>query len=222
MCFPKQPNYGAHQAEQLRFQQEQARIAEEQRQKMLADEQKRQDNIRAGNSAIENAFTQFNQPYFDKAKTDYLGFYLPQVDEQYGDARGKAVAKLFERGVLESTAGADTLSKLDKRAADERGKIGGAATDFAGGLKQQVDASKNNLFDLSRSAADPNAVAARAAGEAATLAAVPGGYKNQPIGNVFADLLEPLSYAAVGRVNALPRGSRNVAPIGGSGSLRLF
>jgi hypothetical protein len=201
---------------------EQSRIAEEQRQQLRADEERRQANIRAGVSAIEQAFSQFNPAYFDQAKNDYLGFYLPQLDDQYKQSHSKLTAGLAEKGMLSSSTGANALAALSKRAADTRAQIGAEASDWIGQLQGKVQQQKGDLLSLANSAADPNAVAAQATGSATTLAAMPGGTTRQPLGNVFSDILQPFAVYTAARMNALPSGYRAPSSNNGSGSVNLF
>lgn len=209
--------------QQQQFQQQQAE-AERQRQAMQADEDRRQQNIRGGTSAIEQAFAQFNDPWFKGAQDKYSAAYLPQIDEQAGNARNDLIARLFERGMLESSVGANALGDLEKKRLDERVRVGAEAADFASGLREKVNQQKNSLFDVARSAADPNAVASRATGDAAALAAMPGGsYQNQSgLGDVFASVLEPFAYGLVGYQNRLPQNYRPSGGVNAGSSLKLF
>lgn len=230
MCWPWEDDSGDQlrqrelqiQQEQIALQKRMADDAEKQRQEMLADEKRRQDNIRTGQSKIDEAFAQFNDPWYERAKSDYLGASLPGLYEQYDKARGKTIAGLHEKGMLESTIGANALAELEKRAADERGRIGGEASDFVNSLKTNAQRSKNNLYDVNQSAADPNSIAAKATAEATTLAQSPGGYTQRPLGNVFADLLTPFTYGMQAYNNRLPNRSGGGSVASGSGSANFF
>ena len=196
--------------------------AEAQRRKMQEDEDKRQANIRGGVSAIDQAFAQFDNPFFQGAQDKYSGYYLPQIDEQAGNTRNKLIAKLFDRGMLESSEGANALSDLENKRLSGRARIGNEAADFSGGIRADVNKQRNALYDVARTAADPSAVAARATGEATTLASAPGGsmQKGGNLGDIFAGVLEPFSYAMTAKNNQV--GSRYNPIGGGKSSVKLF
>ena len=160
--------------QQQQYQQQAAQAAAAQQQQ-AALEAKRQSDVNQGVSSIDQAFSQFNDPFYQNASKTYSDYYLPQIDEAAGNTKNKLVAQLFNRGQLESTAGINALSDLEKTRLNERGRIGSEATDFANNIRNQVTSSRNNLYDYARGAADPTGAAARAVGEATTLAQAPGG-----------------------------------------------
>src|SRR3546814_8539380 len=75
-------------------------------------EEARQQRIRDGQSAIDTNFAQFNDPYFDDYRQDYMAYYQPQLDRQYQNARRKSVLGLHSTGNLSSSAGAGKLGDL--------------------------------------------------------------------------------------------------------------
>jgi hypothetical protein len=159
-----------------------AKTAEDQR----AAEAKRQADIRAGQAGIDTAFSQFDQPYYDKYKETYTGNYLPQIADQYATAKDKLTATLAGRGTLESTVGASKFGELDQTRGNAQADIGNQATDAANALKGKVEDAKTNLYTLNQSAADPTGVSAQAIGRATSIAA-PSALS--PLGQVFASTL---------------------------------
>lgn len=157
---------------------------------MRADEERRQANIREGQSGIDKAFSQFNPAYYDKFKTDYTGFYTPQIEDQYAKAQDKLRAALAGRGTLESTVGAAKFGELAKTRADSEADIGNQSADAANNLKKQVEDTKSNLYSINTSAADPAGISARAIGEASAIVAP---QSLTPLGQVFASVLQPLA-----------------------------
>src|SRR3546814_2340849 len=63
-------------------------------------EEARQQRIRDGQSAIDTNFAQFNDPYFDDYRQDYMAYYQTQLDSQYQHARRKSVLGLHRPGHL--------------------------------------------------------------------------------------------------------------------------
>lgn len=207
--------------QQLRIQQEQAAEAKRQQELLQQQEEQRQANIRGGMSAVDNAFAQFNDDFFNTGASSYSGYYLPQIEDARKNTLAKVTANLAEKGMLESTAGANKISAIEKRAADERARIGDEAANFAQTLRSTVDQNKNQLYDLARTAADPNAVATRATGQATTLAQMPGGFTKQSIGNVFSDFLTPIAAGLTAANNSRRGLGFALAPSSGSGSAKV-
>jgi len=176
MCFS---NSAADQANALALKQYQDQVKKE---------QERKANIKAGRKQIDTAFSGFDDAYYGGYKQNYLDFYNPQLDKQFGDTNRSLTYKLADRGILESSVGAESLSDLFKRYSDEKSNVTGAATDAANKLRSQVEDTKSNLYALNESASDPATTAAAAMGQASAIAA-PQSYT--PITGVFADALTP-------------------------------
>lgn len=216
----------AQEAERQR--EEQNRIAEQQRQEARQLEETRQHNIKTGVSSIDNAFGQFDDSYFGGMKQRYVDAYNPKIDQESAKARDQLVAYLAGNGLLESSVGADKLAELEQRTQDARGTVGGQATDFANDFRNKLDQSKTKLYQMAQSATDPTGLAARATGEATSLAqsglALP--QQTNSIGDIFSSFLEPLSYAITSASNAPRIATRggvrgSGAPISGSGSSQV-
>lgn len=157
--------------------------------KLDAQERQRQEDIKTGQASIDTAFSQFDPAYYDKYKTDYTGYYTPQIADQYGIAKDKLAATLAGRGTLDSTVGANKFAQLDKTRADSEADIGNQAADAANGLKKQVADTKSNLYSINQSAADPAGVSAQAIGQASAISAPKA---LSPLGQVFASVLQPI------------------------------
>lgn len=186
-------------AQQAQFE-EMQRIAEQQRLEAERQEQIRRQNIAAGNQAIDSAFGQFNDDFYGGLQEQFSAAYMPDLDEQYARARDELTALLAGRGTLESTVGADQFSRLEDRFQSERGAIGTRALDFVNNLRGKVSDTRNNLLSMVMSGAEPSGIAARATGEATTLARTGAAIPTAPLGSVFGAALQ-------GGMNALTQGS---------------
>ncbi len=155
---------------------------------MNAREAERQFGVKLGQSAIDNAFSQFDDGYYDGYKSDYTGFYYPQVETQFTDAQDKLTAALAGRGLTESTVGADAFADLTEQYNDTRTNIGNEAADAANNLRGEVEKSKSNLYSLNEASADPSAANAQAVGQATALVQAP---EYNELGDVFAAVLAP-------------------------------
>jgi hypothetical protein len=182
-------------------------------QKMQNQEAERQAKIRQGQGVIDKNYAQFNDGYYDKFKKSYAGYYNPQLDTQYADAKDKMIAQLAGKGMLESSVGAGLLGKAEKTYGDEKARIAGAAGDEANNLKSKVEKSKTNLYSINQSSADPQGISARATGEASALAA-PSSFS--PLGEIFSGLLNTYGMYQNSRNNS--PGAPYRSPYSGGGS----
>lgn len=193
---------------------EDARKAREQAEAQAAE---REARILEGQSAIESAFAQFDQPYFDQYSRSIVDYQRPQIQDQFNDVSGKLTAALAGRGMLESTAGANQLSRLGGAFADESARIENEAANAAQQLRGNVENQRSDLFTLNLASADPQAVSASAIGNATALAAPA---PTTAVGRVFDGFLQPVQAyrSAYNYAAPAPRGSSApVASGGGSG-----
>ena len=177
--------------------------------------------IGQGKASIDQAYSQFNQPYFDNYAKTYAAAQDAPLADQYGIAKDSLTAALAGRDTLGSSSGNNAIAQLDKTNEDAQASIGGAATDAANSMKANVNNSKNTLYAENTAAADPLAAASQAqagAGAIVSPQSVP------TMSNVFAGALAPFATAA--KVNgasmypttAVPNFN---APISGNGSAQI-
>jgi hypothetical protein len=180
--------------------------------------------IRAGQGAIDNDFSQFNDDYYGGYKQSYLDAYNPQLDTQYSLAKDKAIAALANQGVLDSSIAGNALGTLTNQYGTEKATIASNADDAVNTLKSNVNAAKTNLYNLNTSAADPTTVGNQA--EATATSLLPQ-QTLSPLGDVFAGALTPITAAAKANQNGANSSIFNTqtanqnfygAPTGGSGS----
>ena len=170
-----------------------ANAANAQTQMLQAQQNKHDSAVASGKSAIDTAFEQFTPDYFNNYKQSYLDAYNPQLTDQYHIAKDQMTGGLADRGMLESTVGANDFAQLDKTLANREADIGNSATDAENALKGTVNNAKTNLYGLNTAAADPSLMATEAQGAAGTLVA-PSSLPT--LGNVFAGALAPVASAA--------------------------
>jgi hypothetical protein len=216
MCFGgstrKQDAIAAASAAEARAEQE----------RMRAEEAQRRERITMGQGRIDEAFGKYNDDYFKGFQNSYTGFYEPEIGRQENEARDALTARLAGQGLLESSVSASKLADLARKANEARTRIGGEAVDQANALRGRVEQSKTNLYSVNNSSADPNAISARATGEATSLAA-PQSF--QPLGNLFTDLISSIGTAASANANSPASffsgnkgGGFATAPTSGAGS----
>lgn len=162
-------------------------------------EKERKANITSGRAQIDTAFQGFDPNYYNDYQKSYLGYYNPQIDKQFGDTNRELTYRLADRGLLESSVGAESIGNLFRQYGDKKSDVANAAIDAANKLKSQVQDTKTNLYSLNESASDPATVAAAAAGQASAIAQ-PQNYN--ALGSLFADALTPWNAYTSARSNS--------------------
>lgn len=159
-------------------------------QELLNRETVRQNNVQLGKTNIDNAFSQFSDPYFASYKDAYSANYTPQVDEQYKTAVAKTIAALAGRGMDRSSVGAAKQGELADKYIQAKQTVASDADTAANQLRAQVEGAKSNLYQVNTASADPAAANTMALGQAKTLVAPP---TYSPIGEIFASFVEPIA-----------------------------
>lgn len=148
------------------------------------EERKRQERIGQSIGAIDSSFAGFNPDFYNKYQDDYTGYYYPQLDDQYGDARKRLTLQLAKTGNLTSSAGINKLGDLQEYYNTQRTGVTNQAVEAANKLRSDVDMRKSQLYSDARAAADPGS-ATNAAISAAE--ALRPGTPTSPLANTFAD-----------------------------------
>lgn len=194
---------------------EQSQAAEERARREAAE---REARIHQGQGNIDRAFGQYDDAYYGKYAKSIEGYQRPQLDEQYGDATGKMTAALADRGMLESTHGAQETGKLGRIYLDTVARINSESKDAAKDLRARVENQKGDLYALNRASADPSGINAQAIGQATALAA-PGAVS--PLGAIFEGALLPYLTYQTAKRNSAGQPYRSSAPVAtGSGTAR--
>lgn len=182
-------------------------------------EAERQARVRTARGNVDQALAPFNDQYYDQYRGTYNDYYVPQLREQYGDARRRLVAQLDQNGNLTSSAGADTLARLDREYQRRGSQVADEAVAAANDFRTRVEGQRSNLYNLATSSEDPASVGAQAANMAATLQSPP---VFSPLANAFADFMNNASVAVANeRRGFTGTGTGLFRPAsGGSGSAR--
>lgn len=178
-------------------------------------------NIATGRSAIDSAFSQFDDGYFNNVAKSYVDQQNPQIDDQFAKAKDGLTARLAGQGTLSSSIGANRMAELAEKAAGARASAANSGRDFANQLRGNVQQSRDHLYGLNTGAVDPSQISTQAMGNATSLA---NGATTTPpptVGNIFADFLTPVSNAFQANQNSarpFRLGVGSSAPTTGSGS----
>ena len=134
---------------------EQNRIVEEQRlqaEKRLADQQRieteRSNKITGNVSSIEQAFAGFDDPFFAEAGSNIRDFFVPQLNQQFGDAQKQATFDLANQGLSDSSVAADKAGELKELFDRELQGIESKANTAEQSLRGDVSARESNLRRL--------------------------------------------------------------------------
>ncbi len=144
----------------------------------------RQGRINAGMSAIDNAFSGFNENFFNTRRNDYINYALPQLTKQYQNTRNNLAYSLARNGLTNSGAAVKENQALTDTNAENVATIGNEAQNQANQTRQQVATQKANVTNQLISSGDPSLARESAQQATAGLNAPPSW---APIGNLFSD-----------------------------------
>lgn len=170
--------------------QQQLQLAQQQNRDLEQQNAEKKANILAGQGSIDSAFAQFNPAYYAKYQKAFTNAEAVPLAQQYARAKDTADAGLAGRGIGASSVGNQFLADIDQRNAAELGKISNMSSDAVNAQKLAIENAKSNLYSLNSAGNDPTAISANAIGSASALV---NPAKQPPLGNIFADLLTPLS-----------------------------
>lgn len=193
-----------------------AAAAQQQTDMMEAQNAKHDAAVTQGKSSIDQAFQQFDDPYYQKFAQTYKDTYNPQLNDQYALAKDKLTAILAGRDTLDSSIGADAISRQAKTYNDTQAAIGNKASDAANGLRSTVDNTKGQLYAENNNVADPLTMASQAQAQAGSIVS-PQSYPT--LSNVFADGLAGFSTANKANAQSMDpwawnKGGGSTAPSG--------
>lgn len=164
-------------------------------------EEARQARITQGQSAIDSAFTGFDDPFYQQYQDQYLGYYNPQLNDQYSDAVKRLTLQLAQTGNLTGSTGANQLADLKKYYDNQKLTMTNQALDATKTLRGNIDAKKSQLYADNRASADPGNASAAAAAAAQYLQPTP---PTSPLANVFSNFFSDLgNIAAIKSVQRL-------------------
>lgn len=126
-----------------------ARAAEQSR----IDEDQRQQRIAAASQKVNELFAPYGDDYYNKVSQDYEAYYAPELDRQYGQTKGKLIADLSSRGVLDSSIAGKEQGDLARLYGDNQRTIKSQAQDYGRNWRNTVEGNRSNLLSLAESGA---------------------------------------------------------------------
>jgi hypothetical protein len=153
-------------------------------------EEERQARITEGRGKIDEAFAQFDDPWYGTVEKNYLDYYNPEIDRQYADARRRMTLQLASRGNLSSGSGARSLGDLLRAFPESKATIANRAIDARNEARTNVENTRNELYNQNSQAADPAAIAVQAASRAGGIQPTQA---YSPLGDLFGGLLQSMA-----------------------------
>lgn len=121
-------------------------------------EQKRQDDaaraeandksarLKQGTDNINNAFSNYDQNYYQGLANKYSDFYLPQLADQGQTAQQQLLYGLARQGILNSSAKGYEYGQLQKQYGLQQQGILSNAQAYSNNAKQQIENQRSNLL----------------------------------------------------------------------------
>ena len=157
-------------------------------------EAERRRKVEEGRASIDSAFSKFDEPYFQQVGDAYNAYNLPQLDDQYENARQQMIYGLARKGNLKSQAAADEMGRAKTEYDRQKVRIGSQAQDRVAQARSDVEQNRSDLYALNAASADPEAIASATAARAASIQPTAN---LSPLENVFASFLNsPATSAA--------------------------
>lgn len=150
--------------------------------KARQEEEARQARIRAGMASIDDTFSAFGPEYYDQRSDAYMTFALPQLDDQYAEARKQLTYALSRGGLLSSSAGAGKTADLQKQYDQQRLALASRAADLANQARRDVEDSRSTLISQLNATGNADAASQAAASRAMMLNQMPA---FEPLGPIF-------------------------------------
>lgn len=183
------------------------------------EEEARQARIAQGQANIDQAFGGFNDDFYNKYQDDYLGYYNPQLNDQYDDAVERLTLQLAQTGNLTGSVGARQLADLQKFYDTQKVGITNQALGATNDLRSNIDTRKSQLYTDNRAAADPGNAASAAASAVTALQPAP---PSSPLANVFGSFFNDIgNVAAIKNAQQFRQGT-GVQSFGGSNNNSVY
>jgi hypothetical protein len=152
----------------------------------INQEKGRQAAITQGTGDINKAYGGFGQDFYNQRAQAYQDYALPQLAQQYQQARNQVGFGLANRGLLHSGAAQTQWQGLNRQMSEGRQNIADIGLGQAQALQRQIEASKDTQLGFLYQSADPSKAGAQAIASAASFSQ-PSVYA--PLANQFSGLL---------------------------------
>jgi len=142
----------------------------------------RQNRIKEGIAAVQNAFKGFDQGFYDKQRANYTAWAQPQINRQYDTQLDQLRYGIARTGLGGSSVAAKAKGDLSQQLSDANMNMAQAARDYMQRSQNQVEAARQDLIAQATATADPQLVANNAISRAQMNTAGPA---FTPLGSLF-------------------------------------
>jgi hypothetical protein len=174
-------------------------------------------NIATSQDVETGSYEGFGDKFYNKFKQGILDYYMPQVSDQYSDAKKELTYRLARAGTLRSSAAAEEVADLAKQNTLNEGKIRSQADTAAADLRNRVASEKSKAESQLYATENPEVAANQATAAIRNITAEKPDLT--PLGEIF-------TLASIGGANYL-KGAMNQSGINkvrqatGGGSSRI-
>lgn len=112
----------------------------------------RQQKMDEGRAAIDEAYSGFDEGYFENFAKSFVGQFKPQAERAYDKERRGTTFAYGDAGNLRSSAAARAFGDLKQQLTDNEGKIAGAASDASQNFRNDIEGQKSDATQLIYSA----------------------------------------------------------------------
>lgn len=212
MCFGGKPRVD----NSAQIQQQQESAAARRR------EQERQARIRQGTQQVDQQFSRFDDSFYGDRRDAFMGYYQPQIEDQFEDAREQLTFALARSGNLRGSAAADRQTRLGQDYELQRASIVSRADEDVQRQKDRIAGEKSSLISQLNATGDADRISNEALQRTRVIAQDQPAY--DPLGDIFAGVATGIGGMMQG---AGQQGFRGGSPLGlqtptrGSKSSRL-
>lgn len=185
--------------------------------KAAGAEADRKRKIEEGRASVDEHLAQFDPAYFQGIVDKYVTNYMPQLDQQYGDAQNLMLKSLAAKGITGSSIATGKFGRMQQEYNTSRDTIASRGVDERTAAQNQVEDLRMNLYQQLEAGMRPGDAGSAAAAGAAQFAA-PRTYS--PLGNVFSTFMDTAATALAAEGQGYPGTGFNVFGRRSGGSQR--
>jgi hypothetical protein len=104
--------------------------------------------IEKSRTAINDAYSGFDDNYFNGFANDFVNYYKPKLATEADNANRTATFSYANTGGLRSSAAARSFGDLTRQKAEKEGQVANAGIDAAGEFRNDLDTQKSDALSL--------------------------------------------------------------------------